>query len=469
MGRGIALACGEAGAHVVVASRRENGVDVVDEIVARGGAASWSECDVADPTPSRGRSRTPSNAPAACTRSCTTPPATGRVSHTDSRTSSRTVGTARVGVVRGAYHCAVAGLPALQASHGTLVVMTSPAGIEGSATLPLYATMKGALRGFAKSLAREWAPHGVTVNVVSPLAFSPAMVNAIAEDPDMEGAAEPAGAARARRRSGDRCGARRGVPPERRCLVRHRPDAGRRRRPLHEPVSQKDGPRKMARTVLITGATRASAAASPTRSHDAAIGSCSSAAAPTRTEQGRAAGDLGGVAAELRELRGARCRRSTPISCSTAEAERVVRRGPGVVRHARRAGEQRRRDLHRPVPRDPAVPLEDRARPQPPAPVTLIQGFLPGMLERDAGRIINITSSAARTREIPATNVPQLSYAASKAALDSFSYGSCTTSRHRHRARPGRTGRAHRIGRVPPDRPALRRPEATDGAHGTVR
>ncbi|HLM17242.1 MAG TPA: SDR family oxidoreductase, partial [Acidimicrobiia bacterium] len=65
--------------------------------------------------------------------------------------------------------------------------MTSPAGIEGSATLPMYATMKGALRGFAKSLAREWAPFGITVNVVSPLAFSPAMANAIVEDPALEG------------------------------------------------------------------------------------------------------------------------------------------------------------------------------------------------------------------------------------------------------------------------------------------
>ena len=57
------------------------------------------------------------------------------------------------------------------------------------------------------------------------------------------------------------------------------------------------------------------------------------------------------------------------------------------------------------------------------APVTLIQGFLPGMLERDEGRIINITSTAARTRDVSATNVPQLAYAASKAALDSFSFG----------------------------------------------
>jgi NAD(P)-dependent dehydrogenase (short-subunit alcohol dehydrogenase family) len=57
------------------------------------------------------------------------------------------------------------------------------------------------------------------------------------------------------------------------------------------------------------------------------------------------------------------------------------------------------------------------------APVTLIQGFLPDMLERDSGRIVNITSAAARTREIVSSDVPQLSYSASKAALDSFSYG----------------------------------------------
>ena len=44
------------------------------------------------------------------------------------------------------------------ATRGTLVLMTSPAGIEGSLGLPLYGTVKGALRGFTKSLAREWAP-----------------------------------------------------------------------------------------------------------------------------------------------------------------------------------------------------------------------------------------------------------------------------------------------------------------------
>ncbi len=87
--------------------------------------------------------------------------------------------------LRGAYHCARAGFEALRASQGTLILMTSPAGVEGSLGLPLYGTVKGALRGFTKSLAREWAPLGMTVNIVSPLAFSPAMVNAIEQDPAM--------------------------------------------------------------------------------------------------------------------------------------------------------------------------------------------------------------------------------------------------------------------------------------------
>ena len=187
VGRGIALACGAAGGHVVVASRRENGREVVDEITARGGVASWSECDVGDLESVR---RAVADAQER----------TGAVhAVVHNATSNRSSEPHRLEDVsldlfeehasvslRGAYHCARAARSALEQSHGTLIVMTSPAGIEGSATLPMYATMKGALRGFAKSLAREWASAGITVNVVSPLAFSPAMVNAIAEDPDME-------------------------------------------------------------------------------------------------------------------------------------------------------------------------------------------------------------------------------------------------------------------------------------------
>jgi 3-oxoacyl-[acyl-carrier protein] reductase len=187
VGRGIALACGTAGAHVVVASRGANGRAVVDDITGRDGDATWVRCDVTDRD----------DVAHAVAEAVERVGALHAVIH--NATSNRSSVPHRLEDVtpdlwddhasvslRGAYHCAHAALPALRATKGTMIVMTSPAGVEGSATLPLYATVKGALRGFAKSLAREWAPSGVTVNVVSPLAFSPAMVNAIAEDPAME-------------------------------------------------------------------------------------------------------------------------------------------------------------------------------------------------------------------------------------------------------------------------------------------
>ncbi|MGE0881111.1 MAG: SDR family NAD(P)-dependent oxidoreductase [Acidimicrobiia bacterium] len=54
------------------------------------------------------------------------------------------------------------------------------------------------------------------------------------------------------------------------------------------------------------------------------------------------------------------------------------------------------------------------------APVALIEAFLPGMIERGDGRIINVSSGAADTRE---PGVEQLPYSASKAAIESLSFG----------------------------------------------
>jgi len=187
VGRGIALACAAAGASVVVAARRENGEKTVAAIEARGGAATWVRCDVTDPA----------NVEAAV---ATAIARTGRldvmVHNATSRRSSEPVRLEAVDgglweehasvSLRGAYYCALAALPALRDGGGRFILMTSPAGMEGSATLPVYGMVKGALRGLAKSLAREWAPLGVTVNVVSPLAQTPAMVDAYEKDPELE-------------------------------------------------------------------------------------------------------------------------------------------------------------------------------------------------------------------------------------------------------------------------------------------
>ena len=87
--------------------------------------------------------------------------------------------------VRGSYLLARHAYPHLVASRGSMVLLTSEAGFQGSVRLAPYATVKGAVRGLARSWAREWGPDGVRVNCVAPLADSPALEVALAKDPTM--------------------------------------------------------------------------------------------------------------------------------------------------------------------------------------------------------------------------------------------------------------------------------------------
>jgi len=88
--------------------------------------------------------------------------------------------------VRALLYLAQAAHAHLAARAGAFVVMTSPAGIQGTDDRALYAAVKGAQRGFIKALAREWGPAGIRVNGVAPLAVSPALEKAFAGDPGLE-------------------------------------------------------------------------------------------------------------------------------------------------------------------------------------------------------------------------------------------------------------------------------------------
>jgi NAD(P)-dependent dehydrogenase (short-subunit alcohol dehydrogenase family) len=181
VGRGIAAACGAAGAQVVATGRREAAAPVANGI--------WLRCDVTSQADVSG-------AVAAAVERF------GRldviVHNATSGRSSQPVALAgataeewddHVSVsLRGAYHCAVAGFAALRDSgRGRYVICTSPAGMEGSATLPLYGGVKAAVRGLMKSLALEWGPSGINVNCLAPLAMTPAMADAFAANPSLEG------------------------------------------------------------------------------------------------------------------------------------------------------------------------------------------------------------------------------------------------------------------------------------------
>jgi len=187
VGQGIARALARDGAHVFIGTRSDNGQQVAAQLAGEGCRATWVRCDV---------TAKDSMVHAVEAAVAQTGQLDALVHNATSNASSQPHRLEDVDEalwrdhfdvsVAGAYHCAAAAFEALRDRAGTFLVMTSAAGIEGSATLPLYATMKGALRGFAKSLAREWGPHGITVNVVSPLAYSPAMTAAIEAEPAME-------------------------------------------------------------------------------------------------------------------------------------------------------------------------------------------------------------------------------------------------------------------------------------------
>ena len=89
------------------------------------------------------------------------------------------------------FWCAQLAFPHLRASdQGRLILLTSPSGVEGSANIPLYSPSKAAQRAIAKSLAREWGPHGITVNCIAPVAETPALAGAFAQVPTLRGAIE---------------------------------------------------------------------------------------------------------------------------------------------------------------------------------------------------------------------------------------------------------------------------------------
>jgi 2-hydroxycyclohexanecarboxyl-CoA dehydrogenase len=71
--------------------------------------------------------------------------------------------------LEGAFNVTAAVLPAMRAANwGRVVNLTSEAGRIGAKGNAVYAATKGALIAFTKSLAREGARYGITVNAVAP-------------------------------------------------------------------------------------------------------------------------------------------------------------------------------------------------------------------------------------------------------------------------------------------------------------
>lgn len=199
VGEGIARRLASAGATVVIAARRaQTGQPVVESIEASGGRAV---CIVTDVSQSASVDEC-----VACTVASfgrldimVHNAFMGGLPHTleNAIIDKHWTSMSRTGVWASLF-CARAALPHLMASStrprgdggGRLILITSPSGIEGSANIPLYSPAKAAQRAIAKSLAREWGPHGITVNCIGPVAGSPALLTAFDRNPALQQAIE---------------------------------------------------------------------------------------------------------------------------------------------------------------------------------------------------------------------------------------------------------------------------------------
>jgi 3-oxoacyl-[acyl-carrier protein] reductase len=80
--------------------------------------------------------------------------------------------------LRGAFLLSKAAVrPMLRARHGRIVSVGSVVGLRGNTGQTAYAASKAGLIGFTKSLAREVARKGITVNVVAPGFVATAMTD----------------------------------------------------------------------------------------------------------------------------------------------------------------------------------------------------------------------------------------------------------------------------------------------------
>ncbi len=67
---------------------------------------------------------------------------------------------------------------------GAVINISSQVGHVGAPLRAVYAGSKGALNQLTKTLAGEWAPHGITVNGVSPTFTRSAMLEQAMQNPD---------------------------------------------------------------------------------------------------------------------------------------------------------------------------------------------------------------------------------------------------------------------------------------------
>jgi NAD(P)-dependent dehydrogenase (short-subunit alcohol dehydrogenase family) len=183
IGRTLALGLADAGADVVVTGRRAALVDAVaSEIETRGRRTLRVTADVAD---ARALETLRDRCLEAygkidilvCAAGVTQKIATLEMNDGE---WTRIIDTNLTGTLRA---CQVFGREMVARKSGRVITIASLTSFLGMFEVAAYAASKSGVAGLTRSLAVEWAPHGVTVNAILPGVFKTALNQALLESP----------------------------------------------------------------------------------------------------------------------------------------------------------------------------------------------------------------------------------------------------------------------------------------------
>ena len=186
IGRAIAEALAHAGAKVVVSSRKANACEtVVAAIKKDGGSAISVPCNVGHKDQLAAlvaETRRQFGAIDILVCNAAVNPYFGPLAEISDEAYDRTMDS---NVRSNLWLCQMA-LPDMAARRdGSIVIISSIAGVKGTATLGAYAISKAADFQLARNLAVEWGKHNIRVNCIAPGLIKTDFAKALWDNPDL--------------------------------------------------------------------------------------------------------------------------------------------------------------------------------------------------------------------------------------------------------------------------------------------
>lgn len=174
IGRGIALAFAREGAKVVIAERDDKTCnEVTEEIRQMGGEALNVVCDVGDQglvESTISKVATKYNSIDILVNNAQRYVPQRHIEDIEEEDWDKSL---QVGL-KSTWYCCKAVFPFMKDRGGKIINICSGAGIVGLEGRAVYSANKEAIRSFSKTAAREWAKYGINVNVICPVASTPA-------------------------------------------------------------------------------------------------------------------------------------------------------------------------------------------------------------------------------------------------------------------------------------------------------